>query len=56
MYVAENEAGEIFGFASGGPEESDEYPLYEGEVTAIYILKEYQGLGLGKKLLMRIFQ
>ncbi len=31
-------------------------PPYEGEVTAIYVLKEYHSLGLGKQLFMRLLQ
>lgn|SRR5699024_9355916 len=48
--VAENEDGEIIGFASSGPERSGEYPGYSSELYAIYICKEYQGKGLGKSL------
>lgn len=56
VYVAENEQGEIIGFISGGPEKSGEYPPYGGEITAIYVLKEYHCLGLGKDLFMRLLQ
>ncbi|MDE4085823.1 GNAT family N-acetyltransferase [Planococcus maritimus] len=51
-FVAENEAGEIIGFADGGKERSGDYPGIGGEVYSIYILKAYQGRGVGK-LLMR---
>ncbi|MGG1615900.1 GNAT family N-acetyltransferase [Paenibacillus sp. NRS-1782] len=56
VYLVENEKGEIIGFVSGGPEKSGEYPPYEGEITAIYVLKEYHSLGLGKQLFMHLFQ
>ncbi|WP_100404303.1 GNAT family N-acetyltransferase [Bacillus solitudinis] len=49
IYVAEDKEGNIVGFASGGPERGND-PLYNGELHAIYILDEYQGLGLGRKL------
>jgi L-amino acid N-acyltransferase YncA len=56
VFVAENQNGEIIGFADGGQEKSGKYPGFEGDVTAIYILKEYQGLGVGKKLLNQLFE
>ncbi len=49
-YVVENEREEIIGFASGGKERSGKYD-YDGELYTIYFLKEYQGQGLGKKLI-----
>ena len=48
-YVAENDAGQIVGFASGGPERKND-PDYKSELYAIYILKEYQGQGIGHRL------
>ncbi len=54
IFVAENEKGEIFGFACGGKERSGNYEYYQGELYAIYILKEYQGQGLGKKLIVPV--
>ncbi|MRG86893.1 GNAT family N-acetyltransferase [Salinibacillus xinjiangensis] len=50
LYVAENREHQVVGFVSGGPERSKKFP-YEGEIYAIYILEEYQGQGIGKKLL-----
>ncbi len=49
VYVAEDEAGEIVGFVSGG-EERDGDPEFSGELYAVYLLKEVQGLGIGRKL------
>ena len=54
VYVAENSEGQIVGFSSGGKERSGEYNLFEGELFAIYILKEYQGQGIGKNLVKPI--
>lgn len=49
-YVAENEEnGEIAGFVHGGPTRNPELP-YRGELYAIYILKNYQQHGLGRRL------
>jgi GNAT superfamily N-acetyltransferase len=49
LYVAENESGTIVGFAGGGRERSGE-PGYDGELYAIYLLKEFQRQGIGKLL------
>ncbi|MCP1495113.1 L-amino acid N-acyltransferase YncA [Peribacillus frigoritolerans] len=56
VFVAENEEGKIVGFSSGGKERSGKYPDYTGELYAIYILKEYQGNGLGKLLVKPIIE
>lgn len=50
VYVAEDSDGEIVGFVSGGKERSGNYVGYDGELYAIYILKEFQGKGIGKDL------
>jgi GNAT superfamily N-acetyltransferase len=47
--VAEDESGEIVGFASGGPERSGD-AAYGGELYAIYILLPYQQRGIGRRL------
>ena len=48
-FVAETDGGEIVGFAGGGPErEGDE--VYRGELYAIYLLREYQRSGTGRRL------
>ncbi|MDX8345253.1 GNAT family N-acetyltransferase [Rossellomorea sp. YZS02] len=46
-YVCTMEDNKIAGFVSIGKERSG---VYEGELYAIYILKEYQGRGIGEKL------
>ena len=47
-FVAEGD-GQLVGFATGGPEREGD-ARYHGELYAIYILKEWQGRGLGKEL------
>ncbi|HEY6284919.1 MAG TPA: GNAT family N-acetyltransferase [Ktedonobacteraceae bacterium] len=48
-YIAEDDSGQIFGFVSGGYERNTN-PIYKGELYLIYILKEYQGQGIGRLL------
>lgn len=50
IYVAENERGEVVGFATGGKERTGKYKAYDGELYAIYLLETAQGEGLGRKL------
>lgn len=50
MYVAEVD-GKVVGIMSYGPSRNEEYPNM-GEIYSLYVLDEYQGLGLGKKLFM----
>lgn len=50
VFVAVNSEGEIVGFASFGKERSGKFEA-EGELYAIYILKEYQRGKLGLRLL-----
>jgi len=47
-YVAED-AGEVLGFVSGGYERQGDY-VYNGEIYALYVLKNYQRQGVGTKL------
>lgn len=51
--VAENDSGEIVGFAAGGCERTGKY-VYEGELFAIYILDEYQRQGIGRQLVRTV--
>jgi GNAT superfamily N-acetyltransferase len=50
VYIAEDEYGQIVGFATGGEERTGKYEKYKGELYAIYLLEEQQGKGLGQKL------
>ncbi|TFD99899.1 GNAT family N-acetyltransferase [Jeotgalibacillus sp. R-1-5s-1] len=52
--VAENEHGEIVGFADGGkrPENQTERTA---DLTAIYLLKDYQRQGIGQAIQQRLF-
>ncbi|WP_249730409.1 GNAT family N-acetyltransferase [Paenibacillus sp. J2TS4] len=52
IFVAEDE-GKIVGFSTGGRNRVDTTE-YEGELYAIYILQEYQGKGIGKKLVQEV--
>jgi GNAT superfamily N-acetyltransferase len=53
VYVAEDNAGQIVGFASGGTERTGN-AVYQGELTAIYILDSYQKQGIGKRLVQLV--
>lgn len=53
VYVAEEEKGEIVGFASGGPERSGDSP-YQGELYAVYFLKNFQRQGIGRQLSLAV--
>lgn len=48
-FVAEDETGRIVGFAMGGPARG-EAPGFAGELYGIYLLKEAQGQGTGRRL------
>lgn len=47
--AAETGSGEIVGFAGAGPERGGD-PIYRGEIYAIYVRREHQRLGLGRRL------
>lgn len=49
-FVVENRSGELVGFAKGNTYASDDLPGYSGELNKIYLLREYQRLGIGRKL------
>lgn len=48
-FVAQDETGQIVGFLSGGRIQEPD-PIYQGELWAIYLLQEYQGRGIGRRL------
>src|SRR6185503_18920947 len=49
-FVAENERDELVGFAKGKAYASSDLPWYSGELNKIYLRRDYQRLGLGRKL------
>lgn len=48
-FVAENEQQEIVGIAMCGPEQS-QHDAYHGEIYVLYVLPQYQNLGIGRRL------
>ena len=48
-FVAETGSGEIVGFAGGGPEREGDR-VYRAELYAIYLLREHQRRGTGRRL------
>jgi ribosomal protein S18 acetylase RimI-like enzyme len=54
VFVAENDVGHIIGFADGGKRETNIVD-HSGDLTSIYILQEYQGMGIGKQLVQQLF-
>lgn len=48
-FVVVDDASNIVGFVRGGLNHDND-PFYQGELHAIYILKEYQGKGIGRQL------
>ncbi|WP_127583563.1 GNAT family N-acetyltransferase [Paenibacillus koleovorans] len=53
VFVAENVAGEVIGYASGGKERRST-AMDQGELYTLYLLEQYQRLGLGKQLLLSV--
>jgi GNAT superfamily N-acetyltransferase len=53
--VAVDEQVGVIGFASAGPERSGNYP-YQCELFAIYMLRAYQGRGVGRRLVSAVAQ
>ena len=51
-FVAENEINEVIGYSLSGKNRHINFN-YEAELYAIYLLKEYQGHGIGKKLFIK---
>lgn len=54
VFVAQDDQGEIVGFACGGKREENVIEN-SGDLTSIYILEAFQGMGIGKKLLQKLF-
>ena len=54
-YVADNDKSGVIGFvAAGSPR--DEIEDYDGEIYAIYVLKQHQGKGIGRQLMSEAAQ
>ncbi len=53
--VAEDEAGDLVGFASAGPERTGELG-YEGELYALYVRAEHQRRGVGRALTLSVVE
>ena len=51
-FVAENEVKEVIGYSLCGKNSHVKFH-FEAELFAIYLLKEYQGQGIGKKLFIK---
>ena len=54
-YVAEDDTGEIVGFAAGGPEPTGD-PQYTCQLYAVYLLEASQGHGVGRQLVQAVAQ
>jgi L-amino acid N-acyltransferase YncA len=54
VYVVENKAGTIIGFAHGKTYHSTDLAGYQGELNKIYLLFEYHRMGLGTLLLRKV--
>lgn len=55
QFIAENAEKEIVGYVHGGKNRfTDEYPDFDAELYAIYILKKYQGQSIGSKLIQEL--
>ncbi len=53
VFVAEDAAGQVVGFASGGARRDGD-PAYAGELYAIYLLQSAQGDGAGRRLVAAV--
>ncbi|MEM6429369.1 MAG: GNAT family N-acetyltransferase [Deinococcota bacterium] len=53
--VAVNGGDEVIGFGNAGPEREGN-AIYTGEIYALYVLKSYQGQGIGRSLVQACVQ
>lgn len=53
-FVVQNRAGKLIGFAHGVHYSHEDMPGFQGELSKIYLLLEYQRLGLGRLLIGHI--
>jgi L-amino acid N-acyltransferase YncA len=49
-FVVENRKGELVGFAKGKTYNHADLPDFSGELNKIYLIREYQRVGLGRQL------
>ena len=54
-FVAVTHEGKVVGFAGGGSERGGNQ-TYRGELYAIYLLEEYQRMGIGRRLVLAVTQ
>lgn len=50
-FVIEDFKGQLIGFAKGKKYDNADLPEFSGELNKIYLLREYQRLGLGRRLM-----
>ncbi len=50
-FVIENFNGQLIGFAKGIKYDHPDLPDFSGELSKIYLLREYQRMGLGRRLI-----
>ena len=55
VFVVENDEGEIIGFADTSRREKNE-DVESIDLTSLYLLEEYQGNGIGKKIIKTLFE
>jgi GNAT superfamily N-acetyltransferase len=55
VFVAEDDQGEIVGFASGGKSRQETLP-FQGELYAIYLLEAYKRQGIGEQLFRAVVE
>jgi ribosomal protein S18 acetylase RimI-like enzyme len=51
LWVAKDSDSSVIGFSDGGVNRDKSFP-FEGEIYAIYLLKEFQRQGIGKRLFL----
>lgn len=54
VVISENNEGQIIGFADAW-KRNNNVVVNSGDLTSIYLLEEYQGNGIGKRLLKELF-
>jgi L-amino acid N-acyltransferase YncA len=56
LLVLENQGHELIGFAKGQRYKEADLPQFDGELNKIYLLRDYQRLGLGSRLFRAVAQ